>query len=157
MAYAKIKNGGVAKIVDQVPTNDENTSGLAWLSADALALRGWLPVNDVKPALGPLERYGEPTTEVGALEVIRTFPVVKPTLSEAQKIRKREFKEELSRRIYELRDIDEFVVLLVTNTTPNALKTKVEALVTAHNNAVTALTAAATVDDVLAVTVTWPA
>jgi hypothetical protein len=152
-----VKNGSVAKIVDEVPLNDESTSGLAWLSADALALRGWLPVIDVMPPLAPLDTYGTPATEIVGLEVIRTFPVVKPTLSEAQKIRKREFKGELSRRIYELRDIDEFVVLLVTNTISNSLKTKVEALSLAYNNAVTALNAATTVDDVLAVTVTWPA
>jgi hypothetical protein len=77
MRYAKIENGTVVKVVSKLPDNYENTSGFAWLPPEKLAELGWLPIEDVRPQLGPYESYGpDPTVTVHADRVTREFVVV---------------------------------------------------------------------------------
>jgi hypothetical protein len=122
-----------------------------------MALLNWYPIREVKPDLEPYESYGAPTVEVFPMEVVYTYPVIPATLEYVRKARKKEFKDELSGRIYALRDLDEFMVLLLTATLSNSLKTKIADLSAAYEAAVSALNATTTVADALAVTVSWPA
>lgn len=157
MKIAKVVNGEIRKVRNSIPENLENTSNFSALSLDEMAMLNWYPIREVYPERGLYESYGEPTIEILPAEVVYTYPVIQPTLAYVQKARKKEFKDELSSRVYALRDIDEFMVLLLTATLSNSLKTKIADLSAAYEAAVSALNATTTVADALAVTVSWPA
>ena len=155
--YALVRQGIVEKITSRLPQNWENVSGLAWLPPAKLVELGWLPVNDTKPALGPLESYGEPVVTIGATEVARTYPVVSPTVPAARQQKRQQLRDELKAKLYQNLDVDDYVALLVMQVVPAGIKTRVEAIKTAYDAAIAAVNAAGTVADVLAVTAAWPA
>lgn len=157
MKFAKIENGQIVKVVSRLPENYENTSGFNRLSLDELIARGWLPVVDVQPALGPLEGYGEPVVTIEALQVTRTFPVTAPTVAQARQYMRQQIRDELKAKLYQNLDVDDYVALLVMQVVPANVKTRVEAIKAAYDAAITEVNSAGTVAAVLAVTASWPA
>jgi hypothetical protein len=157
MGYAKVESGAVVQRFDVLPRNYENTSGFRFLTPSELADRGWLPVEDVKPALGPYESFGDPVVTVAADKVTYTYPAVPAVLAAVKQGQRKAFREQLKTKLYETYDVDDYVALLVLNVVPAALKTRVQNLKTAYDDAIAALNAAATVATALAVTPAWPA